>query len=382
MKKLFFFLLSAVILAVAAGCGGDTGAKIIKIAVIGETADLYSGYQDGTRAAAEDLAREYADSGFEIEYEFYDYDGSYEEGAAIVDMLAADESVTAVVGPVDMDLNKTAAHIFDGAGKIFVVPFFLYDSVYRDNHYDMVFSMCNSGEKAGMILRRAASYVAPGRWAVCSAEREFERSELQGFLTGAADDGISVVDCVDITEVAERFDDTYARWEALDVTGVVMFAINTEGFEILKKIKGRNPDIVCAGDTAFDNSSLLTSGSELVTAMEGFIMADEFILDIETDEETERYEQMAENYSRDNDSAEIDLWYVQGYNAVRMIADTAVASRASDPSAIAAALHEDGYRGTLQNFEFEENGELAGDELTFAIFDEQGYTLPYRLTEE
>ena len=58
MKKLFFFLLSAVILAVAAGCGGDTGAKIIKIAVIGETAGLYSGYQEGTRAAAEDLARE------------------------------------------------------------------------------------------------------------------------------------------------------------------------------------------------------------------------------------------------------------------------------------------------------------------------------------
>ena len=126
MKKLFFFFLLAAILFLPAGCGrtGDAQTEHIKIAVIGEEAGLYPGYQDGTAAAAEDLNSGSADSGFEIEYEFYDYDGSYEEGAAIIDMLAADQSVTAVIGPVDMDLNKTAAYIFNEAGKVFISSVF------------------------------------------------------------------------------------------------------------------------------------------------------------------------------------------------------------------------------------------------------------------
>lgn len=81
-----------------------------------------------------------------------------------------------------MELNKTAAYVFDSAGKIFVVPFFVYDSLFDNNHYSTVFSMCNSGHTAGEILCRAAANTTAKRWAVCSADRKFERSEMNGFL--------------------------------------------------------------------------------------------------------------------------------------------------------------------------------------------------------
>lgn len=296
-------------------------------------------------------------------------------------MLAADQSVTAVIGSVDMDLNKTAAYVFNEAKKVFIVPFFLYDSVYQDNHYDMVFSMCNSGENTGIILRCAAAQTKALRWAVCSADREFERSELNGFLQYRADDEISVVDCVSMSELEERFDDVYDRWQTLNVEGVVLLPVDEEGFDLLKKIKDRNPDMVCAGDTAFDDSTRITQDPELMAAMNGFIMADEFALDIGTESDAERYADLEEQYLQDT-GRELDSWYIQGYNAVRMIADTAAESGTSDPVRIARALRENGYQGLLQNFRFEENGELAGDVLTYGVMDAQGYGLMYRLTQE
>ena len=289
-----------------AGCA-EPEHDTVTIAVIGNEADMYPGYKDGTEKAAEDARSEYKESGFNIEYEFYNYDGSYEEGAAIVDMLAADESVTAVIGAVDMELNKTAAHVFNNAGKIFVVPFFLYDSVFDDNHYSTVFSMCNSGQTVGEILRRAAAETSAKRWAVCTADREFEQSEMNGFLQYDSDDGINIVDCVNIHELEKNFDVIYSRWENLGVEGVVIFAENEEGFELLRQIKRRFPSMVCAGDTAFDNTDITLNDAELTAAMNGFIMANEFIFNIETNEEMDRYIKFIEEYTAET-GEELDLW--------------------------------------------------------------------------
>ena len=75
--------------------------------------------------------------------------------------------------------------------------------------------------------------------------------------------------------------------------------------------------------TAFDDSDRISRDEELRAAMNGFIMADEFILDIVSDDDIGCYEELAEQYLEDT-GQEFDSWYIQGYNAVRMIADTAV----------------------------------------------------------
>ena len=372
-------VMSAMVLSLV-GCA-ESGTDTVTIAVIGNEADLYPGYKDGTEKAAEDARSEYEERGLNIEYEFYSYDGSYEEGAAIVDMLAADENVTAVIGAVDMELNKTAAHVFDSAGKIFVVPFFLYDSVFDDNHYSTVFSMCNSGQTVGEILRRAASETPAKRWAVCTADKEFEQSEMNGFLQYDADDGIDIADCVNIKELENDFESIYNRWENLGVEGAVIFAENEEGFELLRQIKRRFPSMVCAGDTAFDNTDITLNDAELTAAMSGFIMANEFIFNIETSEEMDRYVKFVAEYTAET-GEELDLWYIQGYNAVRMIADTAVNENTADPRRIAESLHENGYSGLFQDLSFSDNGTLAEKDRVYTVFDAEGYAEDYILRDE
>ena len=62
-------VMSALVLSFA-GCAGPE-QDTVTIAVIGNEADLYPGYKDGTEKAAEDARSEYEESGFNIEYEFY-----------------------------------------------------------------------------------------------------------------------------------------------------------------------------------------------------------------------------------------------------------------------------------------------------------------------
>lgn len=198
IRRVLMVMLVLAELFLLAGCGKAQENRVV-IAVIGNEDALYPGYREGADMAAEELRRVYDECGYTIEYQFYSYDGSYEEGSAIVDMLADDETVTAVVGGTDMSLNKTAAYVLDKAGKVFVVPFFLYDSVFDNNHYTTVFSMCNSGREVGVTLCYAAEQTTAKRWAVCTADREFERTELQGFLDAQHGAGIDVVDCVNVS---------------------------------------------------------------------------------------------------------------------------------------------------------------------------------------
>ncbi len=356
----------------------DIGDETIKIAVMGNSEKFSQGYQEGIEHAVEDLNNEYADSGYKVECEFYNDNDSYEQGAAIIDSLAEDKTVTAVIGSVDMEINKTAAHLFNEKSKLLVVPYFLYDSVYRDNHYDTVFSMCNSGRNVGRTLRLAAEQTTAKRWAVCSGGGEFERSELNGFLKYNVNDDISVVDCTNISVAESQFDELYNRWEILGVDGIVIFPEGNDGFEILKKIKSRNPDIVCAGDTSFDNSELLNKDSELKKMMEGFIMAEEFALRDGDDEEESKLSEFSKDYTAKT-GKELDTWYIQGYNAVRMVADTAIENQTCDSMKIAQLLHENGYEGLRQTFEFTEDGFVKTDIYKYHKFDRDGYVKEYTL---
>ena len=380
-KRLHKAFVLFLILSVLCGCESAQPAQGVKIAVMGNPEDFYPGYQEGIRRAVRDLNEEYAGSGYTVECEFYSDCGDYETGAAIIDTLAADPSVTAVIGGVDMDINKTAAYIFNEARKPFVVPFFLYDSVYEDHYSYTLFSMCNSAKTVGVTLGFAAAGTDAKRWAVCAAQGEFERAEMHSFLRCSRLCGLTIVDCTGISTLANRFDEVYRRWELLGVEGVVMFPSNNEGFDVLKKLKSRNPDMVCAGDSAFDNSSLMANDKELLAAMAGFIMAGEFSMRSDGDEEEyNRLTAMTEEYMQDT-GEEFDTWYIQGYNAVRMIADTALRNQVFDPESIALALRRDGYRGLCQEFRFDEKGLQAETALTFSVTGEDGYAELYEFAD-
>ena len=372
-KRAILFLLAAALLVCSlGGCGARADVQVLKIAVLGDPATFYPSYQEGILQAERDLNQEYAADGYQVVCEFYNNSDNYtyEETTAIVDALAADPEITAVIGPINMEIGRTAAHVLDAAGKLFVSPHFLYDDVY-ENHYHTVFSLCYSAKTVGATLKLAASVVSPGlRWAVVAPGTPFEQDEVHGFLHQETIDEVTVVDCVSVSDLQVDFQRVYRRWEALGVEGVVLFPEGDEGFELLKALKRENPDLLCGGDTAFDNTDLFTKDPELTQAMNGFILVNEFALHDDTSEETERVAQLEDEY-RQETGMDLDTWYFQGYNAVRAIADTAVRNRTTDPIQIAQSLHADGYHGLLQDFAFDADGRQKAENYQFGVLNQE-----------
>ncbi len=370
MKKTGVVLLAMLTAAAISGCGVRDADKTVKIAVMENTENVPPLYEDGIKKAVEYINQSSSETGLTVECVFYGGGGSYEEGAATINSLAKSKDITAVIGSTDMDINKTAAHVFNDAGKLFIVPFSLYDSVYEDNNYSTVFSMCNSAGIVGKSLRYAVQRSSAKRWAVCAMPDEFSTEEMNGFIRYETDDGIQIVDCVNIETLKSDFDRVYGRWEALGVEGVMMFPRSADGFELLKKIKSRNPNMVCGGDTSFDNFDILTQRPDIMQIMPGFIVSDDFTFEYSSDDGDDLKE-VSDRYQEETGKT-FDTWFLQGFNAVKMVTDTALEAGAVDGNEIAGLLHQNGYNGLCQEFSFDEKGMQTGDKYRYYIYSPDG----------
>ncbi len=355
MKKKYLFLILFCVFTIWLGACSKEEDKLVKIAVLGDPENFYFTYDQGIRRAVKDLNQEYEASGYRVECVFYNDEGNYEKGVQLADTLAKDPSISAIIASIDMEINATTARLCEENKKLFIVPYFLYDHVFTNNNYNMVFSMANSGQDVGKILRQAAAETPARRWAVCADNRTFELEEIRGFLA-KNDDEIRIVDSVSLAALEYDFDEIYKRWDILGLEGVMLFPKDDEGFEIIKKLKERNPNLILGGDTSFDDSERIFNEPQVFEAMVGFILADEFNFQNEMIEvEHKRYEKMLKDYHGEVEG-HIDTWYFQGYNAVRMIGDTAIRNKTKDGVKIAEILHKEGYKGFLGDFIFDKNG--------------------------
>ena len=355
-KTIVFAAVVLILSAICASCA-QTGEKTVKIAVMGDADNFYPEYEAGIIKAIDDLNNEYSDTGFSFTYQIYDDSGRYEQGAEIIDALAEDKSVTAVVGSMDKDINSTAAYMFNERQKLFVIPYILYDSVYKNNKYETVFSLAASGKDMGACLMEAAKRETPAkRWAVCAAEDEFSISEMHGFMQ-KNDSRINVVDCNDIVTLISDFDNELKRWRLLGVEGIVFFPGEEYSYDVLfdmiKRIRERYPDVVCMGDSKFDNSKIIKSDPELAKSMEGFIIVNDFYE--QRDNDDPKYMSFMTEY-KEKHGRMFDLWYLQAYNMIRMIGDKAVEHDTNNGTRLAGILHDEGYEGISQKFVFAENG--------------------------
>lgn len=332
----------------------NTEKPTVNIAVMGNPKEFYPSYQDGIIAAVADVQKEYADTGYVFDVEFFNDESNYQKGMKMVDQLMYDDNFIAVIGSRNQEINRNMAHIVDKHEKIFVSPYYMYDSVCEDNYYDYVFSMCSSAKNTGILLRKVVEQSSAKKWAVCFASKEFEKDELVGFVNYHGDH-TEIVDCVSIDVLNKDFDAVYNKWDLLGVEGVVFFVEEFEGFAVLKKLKAKNPNLICAGDISFDNSTFLQIDAENKAAMTNFMMVDAFCLEYDDENDNKKFEQIADSYMNEK-GTKIDYWYLQGYHAVRMICDTAVKNKTTNPKVIAEALHDNGYDGIRQKFEFDMRG--------------------------
>lgn len=369
MKKRLLCMFILLIVSLSCVSCARVENKTVKIAVMGNKQDFYPDYEEGILQAVEDMNNEYADTGYTVECEFYDPEGGTREALSTIKNLARDESVTAVIASRDIEAFKSAAYTLNQAQKIYISPYRLYDSVFEDNKYNTVFSISYSTETVGEILRRAAPITGAKRWIILSDGNEYITAAIKGFLKNIPNDGIEIIDINNIPAVEEFFDHKLETWDLLGVQGVVILS-DKRRFDFVKRIREARPDMKIMGNETLDDSEFIAGDPELMKFMNGVVFNVGVIFetnpsDIQLEEYEEYRKRFSEKHGRKNDT-----WYVQAYNMIRMIGDTAVKNNTTDSVKIAQLLHQNGYSGIRQNFSFSDNGTLANTDYQFAVMKE------------
>lgn len=375
-KKLLVCILFAVSLTLSSCSVKDN--KHVKIAVLGDPETFYTDYERGIDRAVRDLNDEYADTGFTFEYVLCDDDNSYNLGAAEIDRLNDDTTVTAVIAPNNKDINRLAAYVFNKENMLFVIPYALYDSVFYENYYDTVFSLAYPKMKIGSIMRRAAARTDSKRWAACIDSSELAMSELHGF-THENDDGIELVDCVTFNSINKNSEDVFRRWKILGVDGILLFSTSAQ-FDEFKTLKKEFPDAEFALDSVYDDSALLLKDNELMRMMTNVIQAVDFPGYPHNDEDKKKFEMIKKRYNEEFQRA-FDLWYLHAYNMIRMIGDTAVQCGSNDSKTISEMIHKNGYDGICAHYKFSPNGDRTDDSTEYGVYSDDGRAFMMSLDE-
>ncbi len=360
MKRLILGLLTFALALAPAGCGASQAAaggesKAIKIAIMDSNLvfDSDDSYLNGITMAIEDLNALYSDRGYEISYEFYNDGAIFQQGISIVNDIAADPDITAVIGTSSLNLLDVTADVLDSAGKLLITYYSSSDSLF-ENGYTDVFRNCFGEQDLGTaIASYAASRPDMRRVAVYHSDTSYERSMVRAFLRGAQYRGLEVVEISLSTDLQSELDAALERWEQLDVDTLFVCQYDAYyAFDILKQVRTMNPDMNILGDFSFDYTDDLLANADV---SDNIYIAGPVPIEpsAAVDSFYQRYEERF--------GSEATQWAVQLYDSVRMVADTAVRIGSTDPSDIAAALRQDGgYTGVSGTITFDAQGKLTG----------------------
>lgn len=350
------FILTLILLF---GCANNSEEKVINIAVTGSPDAYSSYYKKGIERAYADVCREYKDSNFKIKCNFYDDKDNYEVAEKITASLVNDRSVTGILASPSPEICKNQAYLTNSNNKILVCTHRINDSFFNDEIYDKVFSLNYSSSDIGSIMLSIADKSGIKNWAICYSDDEISREEIKGFTKA---DSLNILDTVKINTLLADFNNVTDRWSLLGVEGVVIIPYEREGFEVLYSLKKKMPQLYIISDSKMDDDNELNNNREY---FEDVYIVDDFYV---TDELSSVFK----------DDEYVDTWEVQGYNAFRMIVDTAVKNNTDDPSEIAEILKRDGYIGTNQSFKFKSNGQCENKEFSYIGFTADDVNVYYQ----
>lgn len=361
-RRLVWALLSVFLFSNLLGCakGQELNPKEIYIPVLGDATWLTAdgAFLGGVQLAVEDLTEEYASKGYTVKTKVIDDLGSYDKGVEMAARLSNDKTVTAVINLQDFDVSKTTAGMLSERGKVVFFPYGVFDNLMNKGDNKLFCNVPSFGD-LGTAMANYAAQSGYKRIAIYHNGIASQEELATAFELGLSQSGAKVVDYVPGISSQSDFETVYSRWNALEVDCVVIAQYGSErAYEMLKMIRNKDKKLAVIGEPIFSTENLLSENKDIA---ENLVIPSTLIIS-----ESEKLKMFREQY-RQKFNKEADIWAVQGYDTVRLIADTCVKTGSSDPEKLSKMLHDaKGYEGVGGTIAF-----LAGGALKVNVKDLQ-----------
>lgn len=369
MKVIQTFLILILIVALAACDWDDTNSRRVKTAQKGE-GNLVIGvawsweYDPGLLWEALTLGVDEINSsggllGRKLELKRIDDKASVTQGRISAQSLVDDEKVIAVIGHEFSYISLATAPIYEYAGILMMSPSSTSPEL-TSRGYQMVFRNIPNDVEFGKSLARYAHAMNYKKILVYSVRNDYGRHLSNFFESEARHLGLEILDRLSYQESeSQYFKQTLLNWknyyqaDALFIAGIMPHAA-----KIIATAKEIGLDIPIFGGDGLDSPQLLEIGGK---SAEGVVVASIYHADA-PDAQNNRFNQAFKT----RHEQEPDLWAVQGYDALMIIAQAVKQANSADPADIAYALHHSkNWPGIAGPVSFNDSGDIVGREIVY-----------------
>ena len=282
-----------------------------------------------------------------------DDESSVTKGMVIAQSFAENLDVVAVIGHRSSYVSLPVASIYENAGLLMLTPASTAPSLTQ-HEYKRVFRNIPSDEEIGKQMANYAAGKGLKRIVIFYADDEYGRGLANSFEDKAGEHGISLVDRLTYFGDDKQFNTNIEKWKLLGVDAIFVADVMPRAANFISKVRQSGINVPILGGDGLESPDLWSIAAE---KSEGVIVASIFN-PMYTRPEVQWFVQ---NYQKKYGSLP-SKWAAQGYDSVKLIAESMKKANSTDPDQIASVLRKlKDWPGVTGLHTFNEKGDVAGN---------------------
>lgn len=277
---------------------------------------------------------------------------SFMEGSTIAQRFAEDRKITAVIGHWNSDVTIPVSTIYENSQLLLLSPIVANNTLVERNYKYIIQNIPSDG----VIGKEMALYAKKKGYkniAIYYDDNAYGKGLANAFEEASSDDGIKVIDRVSNFKNQLEFKNSLAKWKALDYDAVFVADSMPSAGEFIRILRQEDLNIPILGGDGLDLSNFIT---DLGNASEGVTMATL----LNPNDKREKLQVFKKKFN-EKFKEEPDIWAIQGYESIHLLAYAIEKSGSSTSADISDFLKNmESFKGVLDDISFSENGAIEG----------------------
>ncbi len=310
---------------------GKGDSILIGVPVPLEFARENTKFLNGIELALEDINARGV-RGKKIELEIADDKGNFKNAVDIAQQFTENTHMTAVIGHWYSDICIPVAKIYEEAGMLTVVPT-VSNPELTEKGYKYLFQNITNDKK---IARQMCTYARNKDYkkvVIYYEESSYGENLANAIEVEARANKLKIVDRTSGLVTEEQFKKAHDKWKALEYDAVLLALNMPEGGTFIRELRNMNQDVGIVSADGLDVENFL---KVLGNNAEGVVIVTTYSpnnISAELKRFTEEYEQKF--------NQQPDVWAIQGYESLQLIADAIDKTDSCSPADLAAYLQDE-----------------------------------------